>query len=203
MTKWTLCIAIVLCLGAVAHNTSAKELMLDDIFPTDRVMDVQITVSQRDWDTIRYQSRDFMSALNEKRQFGPLDHPYTYVEASVSIDGVVFPQVGIRKKRFIGSQSHTRPSLKIKLNHIDKEGGIEGLTNLTLNNNKQDISQVSQFMGYALFKSTSSPMASSVTLSSARTLIKAMIFSLPSASSPRLCSKLCSHSSLKSTTVPS
>ena len=157
MTKWTLCIAIFLCLGAVAHNTSAKELMLDDIFPTDRVIDVKITVSQRDWDTIRYQSRDFMSALNEKRQFGPLNHPYTYVEASVSIDGVVFPRVGIRKKGFIGSQSHTRPSLKIKLNHIDKEGGIEGLTNLTLNNNKQDISQVSQFMGYALFNAMGSP----------------------------------------------
>ena len=157
MTKWILCIATLLSLGTAIHNSSAKELTLDDIFPTDRVIDVQITVSQRDWDTIRYQSRDFVSALNEKRQFGPLDHPYTYVEASVSIDGVVFPKVGLRKKGFIGSQSHTRPSLKIRLNHIDKEGGIEGLTNLTLNNNKQDTSQVSQFMGYALFNATGSP----------------------------------------------
>ena len=157
MTKWIIGLATVFCLGIAAHNSSAKELTLDDIFPTDRVIDVQITVSQRDWDTIRYQGRDFMSALNEKRQFGPLDHPYTYVEASVSIDGVVFPKVGIRKKGFIGSQSRTRPSLKIKLNHIDKEGGIEGLTNLTLNNNKQDISQVSQFIGYALFNAIGSP----------------------------------------------
>ena len=156
MKKWTLCVAMFLCLGFAVHNSGAKELTLNDIFPTDRVIDVQITVSQRDWDTIRYQSRNFMSALNEKRQFGPLDHPYTYVEASVSIDGVVFPQVGIRKKGFIGSQSHTRPSLKIKLNHIDKEGGIEGLTNLTLNNNKQDLSQVSQFIGYALFNAMGS-----------------------------------------------
>ena len=157
MTKWIIGLATVFCLGIAAHNSSAKELTLDDIFPTDRVIDVQITVSQRDWDTIRYQGRDFMSALNEKRQFGPLEHPYTYVEASVSIDGVVFPKVGIRKKGFIGSQSRTRPSLKIKLNHIDKEVGIEGLTNLTLNNNKQDISQVSQFIGYALFNAIGSP----------------------------------------------
>ena len=156
MTKWIIGLAVVLYLGVAAHS-DAKELTLDDIFPTDRVIDVQITVSQRDWDTIRYQSRDFVSALNEKRQFGPLDHPYTYVEASVSIDGVVFPKVGIRKKGFIGSQSHTRPSLKIRLNHVDKEGGIEGLTNLTLNNNKQDTSQVSQFMGYALFNAIGSP----------------------------------------------
>ena len=91
MTKWILCLATVFCLGVAAYG-DAKELTLDDIFPTDRVIDVQITVSQPDWNTIRYQSRDFVSALNEQRQFGPLDHPYTYVEASVSIDGVVFPE---------------------------------------------------------------------------------------------------------------
>ena len=156
MKKWIICSVMALCFGVAVHST-AKELTLDDIFPTDRVIDVQITVSQRDWNTIRYQSRNFVSALNEKRQFGPLDHPYTYVEASVSIDGVVFPKVGIRKKGFIGSQSKTRPSLKIKLNHIDKAAEIEGLKNLTLNNNKQDISQVSQFMGYTLFNAADSP----------------------------------------------
>ena len=156
MAKWTICWVTVLCLGVAIHS-SAKELTLDDIFPTDRVIDVQITVSEQDWNTIRYQSRNFMSALNESRQFKPIEHPYTYVEASVSIDGVVFPKAGIRKKGFIGSQSNTRPSLKIKLNHIDKQAEIEGLTNLTLNNNQQDISQVSQFMGYALFNAMGSP----------------------------------------------
>ena len=157
MTKWTLWVAIFLGLGIAAHNSSAKELTLDDIFPTDRVIDVQITVSQRDWDTIRYQGRDFRTALGASRQFKPMERPYTYVEASVSIDGVVFPKVGLRKKGFIGSLSHTRPSLKVKLNHVDKEGGIEGLTNLTLNNNKQDTSLMSQFMGYALFNAIGSP----------------------------------------------
>ena len=99
-------------------------------------------------------------ARTHQRQFkSDGDHPYTYVEASVSIDGVVFPKVGLRKKGFIGSQSHTRPSLKVRLNHIDKEGGIEGLTNLTLNNNKQDTSLMSQFMGYALFNAIGSPAA--------------------------------------------
>ena len=157
MTKWTLCVAIFFCLGIAAHDSIGKELTLDDIFPTDRIIDVQITVSQRDWDTIRYQSRDFMTALGASRQFKPMESPYTYVEASVSIDGVVFPKVGLRKKGFIGSLSSTRPSLKIKLNHIDKEGGIEGLTNLTLNNNKQDTSLMSQFVGYALFNAIGSP----------------------------------------------
>ena len=157
MAKWTACLATLLCLGVAIRGSSAKELTLDDIFPTDRIIDVQITVPKQDWDTIRYQSRDFMTALGASRQFKPMESPYTYVEASVSIDGVVFPKVGLRKKGFIGSLSHTRPSLKIKLNHIDKEGGIEGLTNLTLNNNKQDTSLVSQFLGYALFNAIGSP----------------------------------------------
>ena len=157
MTKWTACLAMLLCFGVVIHSSNAEEMTLDDIFPTDQVIDVQITVSQRDWDTIRYQSRNFMTALGASRQFKPMESPYTYVEANVSIDGVVFLKVGLRKKGFIGSQSNTRPSLKIKLNHVNKEGGIEGLTNLTLNNNKQDTSLVNQFMGYALFNAIGSP----------------------------------------------
>lgn len=157
MTKWATYLAIFFCFGVAIYSSSAAELGLDDIFPTDRVIDVQITVSQQDWDTIRYQSRDFMRALGASRQFKPMESPYTYVEASVSIDGVVFPKVGLRKKGFIGSLSSTRPSLKIRLNHIDKEGGIEGLTNLTLNNNKQDTSLMSQFIGYALFNAIGSP----------------------------------------------
>jgi ankyrin repeat protein/spore coat protein CotH len=147
----------VLCFWLAVSSGIAKALTLDDIFPTDRVLDVQITVADEDWDKIRYQARDFFSALHESRKVAPPEGPYTYVNASVTIDGVAFPQIGLRKKGFLGSQSTTRPSLKIKLNHTDKNAGIEGLTNLTLNNNQQDISLMSQFMGYALFNAVGSP----------------------------------------------
>ena len=131
MIKWILHTATILCLGIAAYNVQAKELTMDDIFPTDRVLDIQITVSKQDWNKIRFQTRHFHEVLDESRQFAPIEHPYTYVDASVNIDGVEFPQVGVRKKGFIGSQSNTRPSLKIRLNHVDKDGGIEGLRNLT------------------------------------------------------------------------
>jgi len=146
-----------LCFWVAVNTLAAKELTLDDIFPSDRVLDVQITVADEDWDTIRHQGRDFFSALHKSRKVKPPDSPYTYVDASVTIDGVEFPEVGLRKKGFLGSLSTTRPSLKIKLNYIDKEAGIDGLTNLTLNNNQQDGSLVSQFMGYALFNAAGSP----------------------------------------------
>lgn len=148
---------ISLCFWISINGVPAKELTLDDVFPTDRVLDVQITVADEDWDTLRYQSRDFFSALHESRRIAPPDAPYTYVNANVTIEGIAFPNVGLRKKGFLGSLSTTRPSLKIKLNHTDKDAGIEGLTNLTLNNNQQDISLVSQFMGYALFNAAGSP----------------------------------------------
>ncbi len=157
MTRWILYTTTILCLGVATYNGHAKELTMNDIFPDDRVLDVQITVSEKDWNKIRFQSRNFVEVLNESRQFAPPEHPYTYVDADVSIDGVEFSKVGLRKKGFIGSQSSTRPSLKIKLNHTDKNGEIEGLNNLTLNNNQQDGSQVSQFMGYALFNAIGSP----------------------------------------------
>ena len=148
---------ITLCFWIIVNDVPAKDLTLDDIFPADRVLDVQITVADKDWDTIRYQSRDFFSALHESRKVAPPEAPYTYVDASITIDGVLFPNVGLRKKGFLGSLSTTRPSLKVKLNHTDKDAGIEGLTNLTLNNNQQDISLMSQFMGYALFNAAGSP----------------------------------------------
>ena len=72
-----------------------------------------------------YQSRNFFEALQSKRQVEEVDSPYTYVEASVTIDGVAFPNVGLRKKGFIGSQSTSRPSLKIKLNQTDKKAGLK------------------------------------------------------------------------------
>ncbi len=133
-----------------------KKLTLAELFPADRVLDVQITVAEKDWEKIRHQSRTFVSALHEKRKTKPIDGPYEYVNADVTIDGVKFGKVGLRKKGFIGSQSTSRPSLKIKLNHTDKERNIGGLTNLTMNNNKQDGSIVSQYMGYAIFNAAGS-----------------------------------------------
>ncbi|MEC9349631.1 MAG: CotH kinase family protein [Planctomycetota bacterium] len=151
------CVIGVVMILLPGSGLPAADLNLDAIFPTDKVLDVQITVPAEDWDTIRYQSRNFFEALNAKRQFGHIPGPYTYVEASVSIDGVKFPKVGLRKKGFIGSQSSVRPSLKVKLDFVDPESKIEGLNTLTFNNNKQDTAQVSQFMGYALFNKAGSP----------------------------------------------
>lgn len=135
----------------------AGELTLDDLFPADRVLDVRISVAEKSWDEIRHQTPSFYDAMAESRKEAPIEGPYTYVEANVTIDGVEFPGVGLRKKGFLGSLSTTRPALKIKLNHVDPQGNIGGLTHLTFSNNKQDPSLVSQFLGLGRFAAAGSP----------------------------------------------
>jgi len=128
-----------------------------ELFPSDRVMDVQISVKEKDWNKIRFQTRNFLEALQTKRKQEAIPSPYVYVPAKVTIDGVEYPEVGIRKKGFIGSQNASRPSLKVKLNFVNKTARVGGLTNLTFNNNNQDITLMSQYMGYALFNAAGSP----------------------------------------------
>ena len=158
---WVAC--ILLCLAALAGGAAdgkddgATKLTLDDLFPTDRVLDIQIFVDQRDWDTLRHQTRHGRHGVHGHWGQSGSSKPFTYVPARVTIDGVLFPNVAIRKKGFIGSISSSRPSLKVKLNYTDKEAHIGGLNLLTLNNNKQDPSQIDQYLGYRLFNEAGSP----------------------------------------------
>ncbi|MBT4623952.1 MAG: hypothetical protein HOB97_07890, partial [Verrucomicrobia bacterium] len=100
-------IAVGLGCTAALHGTPAKELKLDELFPKDRLLEVNIALSEADWEKIRYQRRTRENALPPSRKFEPPPPPYSYVEASVTIDGVTYPKVGLRKKGFIGSQGTT------------------------------------------------------------------------------------------------
>lgn len=142
---------------ALAGAAHAGDLTLDDLFSSDRVLDVQVTLAEEDWNELRNQTRTFWGALSEKRKYAPVGSPFTYFDATVTLDGIEFANVGVRKKGFLGSLSDRRPSLKIKLNHTDPEGAIDGLNNLTFNNNQQDISLMSQFLGYRFFDAVDSP----------------------------------------------
>ncbi len=167
LTKILLHIAmVVLWMGLLVGPVSAEEpqsgggletLTYEAMFPTDRVLDVQITIAQEDWDTIRKQSRNFFEALDASRKNGPIPGPYTYVPAEVKIDGHDLGRIGLRKKGFIGSQSESRPSLKIRLDEYIDDAHIAGMTNLTFNNNLQDNSQIHQFMGYRFFRDAGCP----------------------------------------------
>ncbi|MDP7275463.1 MAG: hypothetical protein QF363_08280, partial [Planctomycetaceae bacterium] len=61
-----LCVAAALGIAAIEKETVV------DLFPTDRVLDVQITVAEEDWDKIRKQTRNFYEALQAGRKEKPV-----------------------------------------------------------------------------------------------------------------------------------
>lgn len=118
------------------------------LFPRDRVIEVQINLAAADWETLRAQE----PGPPEATCAGPPGvDAYTYFPATVTIDGTTIANVGVRKKGNLGSLSTTRPGLKVKANAYVSGQRIAGLKQLTLNNNKQDETLISQCLGYGLF----------------------------------------------------
>ena len=142
-------LTVSLPIGLMAAD---KTLTADQLFAPEHVVDVKITLAEKDWDTLRRQTRAFSLSLGKT----PLESPFEYVKADVSIDGVTIKNVGIRKKGFLGSLSDTRPSLKIKFDEYQQQDPIQGLNRLTLNNNQQDRSLASQYLGYRFFNDSGS-----------------------------------------------
>ena len=138
---------------AIEPAVGAKsELSAEPLFDPTHVVRVDIELDELAWQQLCHQSRSHHAAFRD-----PLDKPYTYFSGTVTIDGVTIPHVGIRKKGFIGSQDTVRPSLKIKFDEFVPQAPIEGLDRLTLNNNKQDRSLISQSLTYTLFRQAGLP----------------------------------------------
>lgn len=111
-------------------------------FDPEHVLEVAITMAPADWDALRFQANDLEKLLGGDCLAGPKDSVFSYFHAAVSIDGQEYPDVGVRKKGFVGSLSVSRPSLKIKLDEYVPGGSFFDMDRLTLNNMKQDDSRV-------------------------------------------------------------
>ncbi len=139
---------VVLCASVSSQGQGSSPIL----FASDRVLEIEVSIAKRDWTQLRLQGRSFESALSADRKNGKFGKPFSYFDASIAIDGVVYSDVGVRKKGFVGSLDGVRPSLKVKLNRSNRDIAIDGYTNLTLNNNKQDVSLISQFLSYQMFR---------------------------------------------------
>jgi spore coat protein CotH len=123
-----------------------EQLRAEQLFDAEHLLNIVINIAPDDWDQLCKQTRDFGSAFTN-----PKEKPFSYFKGNISIDGVGIESVGIRKKGFIGSLDELRPSLKIKFDEFGAQPLTKNLDALTLNNNKQDGSMVSQFLTYRLF----------------------------------------------------
>ncbi len=140
-------VLVVLLAAAPDSPAKAEELTDDRVLAPDRLIEIAIELPESDWRELCKQTRDIRRAFTG----GISEDPFTYFKGNITIDGVKIESVGIRKKGFIGSLDDRCPSLKVKFNEYEKQRPVPGIDVLTLNNNKQDPSLVSQFLTYHLF----------------------------------------------------
>ena len=133
----------------------------DAYFALDRVLDISIEIAVEDWDTLRHQTRTFEDLIAEIEEYGlsrPFAGIYSWFGATVTVDGETHTDVGVRKKGFLGSQSDTKPALKLRFDkYVDDQslGGV--MERMTLNNSVQDPSMVNTCLSYRVFAEAGSP----------------------------------------------
>ena len=130
-------------------------------FAMGRVLDISIEIAPEDWDTLRHQTRTFDDLMAEIEEYGlsqPFADIYTWFSGTVTVDGETHAEVGVRKKGFLGSQSDTKPSLKLRFDkYVDDQtlGGV--MERMTLNNSIQDPSMVNTCLAYQVFAAAGNP----------------------------------------------
>ena len=143
----------------------------DPYFDRQRVLNIAIEIAREDWETLRHQTRTLEDLIAEIERYGlsrPFADIYTWFPATVTVDGETHIGVGVRKKGFIGSQSDTRPSLKLRFDkYVDGQalGGV--MERMTLNNGIQDPSMVNTCLAHQIFAlaGTATPRCSFATVS--------------------------------------
>ncbi len=127
----------------------------DELFRPDHILEITIAMAAADWEALRHEPEQI--GMPDATCADPLvAEAYTTFPADITIDGETVTQVGVRKKGNLGSLSTERPGLKVKANqYVDQR--IFGLHHLTLNNNKQDDTLISQCLGYGLFAAAGVP----------------------------------------------
>ncbi len=120
----------------------------EDLYAVDALMKVDITMPTDDWNSMRYDGPQ-ISEWNTACAF----EGYPYYKATVTINGETTEQVDIRKKGWIGSVTASRPSVKLNFGRGEENKGntFHDHKRITLNNNKQDSSNIKQCLSYSLF----------------------------------------------------
>lgn len=150
-------LVLLAAFGADAAKGNSKASPGQDLFDSNRVVKIQVTLKPSDWDTLCKQERDIAVQFSKDRLKDPVKSPYTWFPADVTIDGTQLKNVSIRKRGFIGSADTERPGLNLELNRFVKGQNFGGRTSLKLHNNKQDGSNVRQALAYQIFNAAGVP----------------------------------------------
>lgn len=143
--------------GAPGPGLPPEGCVAYDRFDPFRVMEVEVSISQENWDVLRRQGRKLLDTFGDDCTAGPPLSPYDWFPADITIDGETRTNVGVRKKGFIGSLDSIRPSLKVRISRYVGSQRLHGTDRFTFNNNRQDPAKIKQCLGYQLFAAAGLP----------------------------------------------
>jgi spore coat protein CotH len=123
-----------------------------DPFDPELVMDVEIFMTQADWDALRMEPRELQDLFPAVCPKAPAVSPFDFFHANVTVNGVAVSDVAVRKKGFFGSIDSTRPSFRIKVDEFNDNQRVFGLEDITLNNGNQDPSRIKTCLSYEVFR---------------------------------------------------
>jgi len=124
------------------------------LYRPDHVLAVEVTVAPSDWDRIRVEGRTINQSFSGCKN---TSFEYTFVPASVRIDGEPVARLGLRKKGYLGSISQVKPSLRLDFSEFDPGQTFHGQKDLTLNNSRSDGSLLHQCLAYQVFAAAGIP----------------------------------------------
>jgi len=129
-----------------------------DAFFKKTVLQIAVDMPKDEWDAMRLQYKSVHSIYgSETCRTQPIPNPYSYYTGAVTIDGIRYAKVGLRKKGHIGSQSTLKPSIKIDLDRFVKDQTHEGVERFAINNSAADPSYQRTCLAYAAFTAAGLP----------------------------------------------
>jgi hypothetical protein len=144
-------------LSSVSQGEDLAPYDYEHFFDPSRLVKVDIQIAEADWNVLRMQHRSLLRTLRTDVPPSKQEKQFTYFEGNLTIDGTDLGKVAVRKKGFIGSMDQRRPSFKIQVDRFDKKKSFATVDTITLNNNKQDPTRVSQVVGYGVFRDAGLP----------------------------------------------
>lgn len=176
-------VAFILLVGVLAGTSAAGEKGTDPsdaLFGEDKLWTIHIRVSQKQWEMMQPSRMPRLAAALGLGRWSPPPKPgekakegefadtsafgyqFAYVKATFEFEGQILHDVGVRFKGnssySAGSNGLRRP-FKIDFNRFVDGQKFHGLTQLNLNNNAYDPSQLREALSFKVYRDSGVPAA--------------------------------------------
>ena len=171
----------MVCVCSLQAQTKAESDDAGSLFGFDRILNVQMKLTQENWDKAQPPARQGGMGFPGGNQppgggvvivrgpgGGPGNPPgkfgfeFEYVHGDVEIDGKTFKDAGIRYKgnsSYASSQNSLKRPFKFDFDQYVKDGKLFGQTTLNFSNNFADPSQLREAVSYDIFRQINVPYA--------------------------------------------